>query len=55
MRVLAPEGDGGAVEGPDEGGDEVQLQKDESQHVHVKGVGGGCVVAPGGDGGVSNL
>ena len=54
-RVVVPEGDRGSVEGPDEGGDDGQLQEDASQHVHVQGVGGGRVVAPGGDGGVRNV
>ena len=51
-RVVAPGGDGGALEGPDEGEDDGQQQEDDSLHVHVQGVGGGRVVAPGGDGGV---
>ena len=54
-RVVVPEGDRGSVEGPDEGGDDGQLQEDASQHVHVQGVGGGRVMAPGGDGGVRNV
>ena len=49
---MAPGGDGGALEGPDEGEDDGQQQEDDSLHVHVQGVGGGRVVAPGGDGGV---